>query len=450
MWNRRILIIWTVFLEVTFLIAQSPAQVLSLKDCVQYAFENNHKVKKASLEIEKVDFQLQEMKSQGLPQVNLQSDLQYFPQVPTNILTGAFVTDTEKAVETQLGRSINFNTGLEFSQLVYKKGKSLGKDAHEQLHQINQLQLSKTQEELGFEIAKLYYQAQIIERQKGILKANLDQINGLLTVLQKQYDNGFIKKIDLDQLKVKKSNLESKQYQLELQYDKLLKVLKYQMAMPLENTIALSDTLTEQNYLLPSPIIDSFKIQNQTLLNLFDSQLAINHIQTENLKAGNYPSVYFRGAYNLQAIADGFGGLGQSGTWFHYGFLGFQLRQSIFDGNKRKAQIAQKNIESQQIQEDRAFVESSLELQYHNARQAIQTNLSNLESLDETRKVAEEVYTVAQKRYSEGIAPITELLSAETARQEAQTNYLTALLQLKLAELELQYVTGTLLDQLLQ
>ena len=52
---------------------------------------------------------------------------------------------------------------------------------------------------------------------------------------------------------------------------------------------------------------------------------------------------------------------------------------------------------------------------------------------------------VSEKRFSEGVANITELLSAETAMREAQTNYLTTLLRLNLAELELLNARGEIM-----
>lgn len=450
MWNRLLSIGLLIAFWNHLIIAQTAIQNLSLRDCVQHALDNNHKIKKASLEIQKGTYRLQELKSAALPQIGLESNLQYFPQVPTNVLTGAFIPGTEEVVETQFGRNINFNTGLEFSQLLYRKGRKLGESATQQLNQINQLQLSKTKEDLAFELAKLYFQAQLVDQQKGILNANLNQINALLVLLEKQYKNGFIKKIEVDQLKVKKSNLEGKLFQIELQHDKILQIIKYQMAMPLDAAILLSDSISEANYTLPALVAERPDFKTLTVVSLLQSQAAISDIQQQHIRANYYPNVFFKGAYNLQAIADGFGDFGQSGTWFHYGYLGLQLKQAIFDGHKKKAQIAQKEIETQQIRTEQAFVEASLELQYNNAKQAIQINLSNLESLEENRKVAEAVYGVAQNRYAQGIAPITELLSAETARQEAQTNYLTALLQLKIAELELQYAQGTLLTDILQ
>ena len=168
--------------------------------------------------------------------------------------------------------------------------------------------------------------------------------------------------------------------------------------------------------------------------------------QVDNFKAGYFPSVFLRGAYNLQGFAQDFGDFGKGNAWFNYGFIGLQVEQPIFDGHKKKAKIAQTEIAIRQLQYEQQFVNQSLQLQYHNAEQKLKVNFNNLEPLKENRRLAESVYQLAQKRYAEGIGQITELLTAETAMREAQTNYLTALLEVRVAWLELLYTKGELIS----
>jgi len=76
----------------------------------------------------------------------------------------------------------------------------------------------------------------------------------------------------------------------------------------------------------------------------------------------------------------------------------------------------------------------------------LQSSFNSLRSQKENLAMAEEVYAVMQKRFREGIAPITEVLNAETSMREVQTNYLAALLQYKWASLDLEYANGKLLQ----
>ncbi|MBS1644830.1 MAG: TolC family protein [Bacteroidetes bacterium] len=63
---------------------------------------------------------------------------------------------------------------------------------------------------------------------------------------------------------------------------------------------------------------------------------------------------------------------------------------------------------------------------------------------EQNMKVAEELYNVAKLSFTEGISPLSELINAENSLREAQTQYLTASLQMNLAELETMKTSGQL------
>ena len=428
--------------------AQVPSQAMSLQDCIKHALNNNTKVVKANLEVQKTAYVIQEQKSAGLPQVQLSAHVQYFPNIPSNIITGEFEPGTKKSLPFQFGSDFNVATGLEFKQLVYQKGSGQAKDVFSKLQQVNQLLLSKTQADLVFEVATLYYQAQVVEKKKDLLLANIAQLHGLLTLVEKQYQNGFAKKIEVDQLRVKKMDLENRLINLDLQLDQLLQVLKYQMMIPLDTRIQLTDTISEKKYELPTLPLQQPDYSTRTELSLLNRQEEINAIKLVNLKAEGFPTVFVNGAYNFQGLANSLNEFGEEGHWFNYGFIGLQLKQTLFNGFRKKAQIAQVEIENQQLKQEHRFVSQSLKLQYNQALLKLQVHLNNLQAVAETRVVAEEVYRVAQKRFTEGVGAITEVLSAEATMRETQSNYLTTLLQLKLADLEIQYARGELYTNL--
>lgn len=111
-------------------------------------------------------------------------------------------------------------------------------------------------------------------------------------------------------------------------------------------------------------------------------------------------------------------------------------------------QTAKLNI--QQTNQDYNFAKLGLQLSHEAAVTALKANQNTLRSIVETRKVAEDVYRVAQSRYKEGLAPITELLDAETSLRQTQSNYITTLAQIKLAEIEILSANGLLLRMIQQ
>lgn len=428
--------------------AQTSPKPMSLKDCAQYAIQNSPQVKKSLLEVERGDQKVKEILSAGLPQVNASGQFLYNVELPTQLLPGEFFGAPGETVPVQFGTKLNSTAGIEVSQLVFSRTFFIGLGATRKLSDLNKLVVGKTQEQLAFDVAQLYYQVQVIAKQKQILQANLNQVDRLLQLTAKQQENGFAKKTDVDQLRVNKINLENQLQNLDLQIEQLMSVLKLQMAMPLDQPIILTDTIDEQAFQAPAIGLSAPDFSHKTEMAILDLRRELYQLNVEQYRAGYWPTMRFFGNYNIQGQGNDFGELGSNDRWFRYGAIGLSLNIPIFDGFQKKAQIAQANIDLAQLAEDRRQTTQSLQLQYGNAKRQLQTQLNNLQALSENMKVAQEVYTVAQKRFKEGVAIVTELLTAETSMREAQTNYLTALLQLKMAELELQNAQGTLLQNL--
>ncbi len=57
------------------------------------------------------------------------------------------------------------------------------------------------------------------------------------------------------------------------------------------------------------------------------------------------------------------------------------------------------------------------------------------------------MYNQSQLQYKEGVATLSDLLNSETELRNAQNNYINALVQLKLAALELKKAGGNLLAE---
>jgi outer membrane protein TolC len=422
--------------------AQEPPKLMSLEECANFAIQNSPRVQTALLEIEKSSQQVKEVLSSGLPQVSASGNFTYNFKLPTQLLPGEIIGSPGELVEVQFGTDLNTIFTGEVNQLVFNKSFFLGLDASRKVKKLSELQAQKSKEDITYDIAQLYYQIQVTEKQKAILQANLNQVERLFNLTQKQFENGFAKKIDVDQLRVNRINLQNQLKNVDLQVEQLKQTLKFLMAMPLDAPIALTDTIDEQAYAVPDVQMFSPDFSQKTDLAVLDAQADLNQLNEEQFKAGYWPTLNAFANYNYQGQGNSFSEL----QWFDFGAIGLNLSIPIFDGFRKKAQIQQARIEQAQLAETRRMTQQSLRLDYNQGLQQLQTNINNLQALAENRRVAEEVYRVAQQRFTEGIAPITEVLSAETAMREAQTNYLTTLLQVKLAEIDILNAKGTLLN----
>jgi outer membrane protein len=424
-------------------------QPLSLQNSVQYAIQNNPQVHRAALESRKGDYLIKEYLSTALPQVNGSGNFTYNMKLPTQLIPNFFAGRPEELLPVQFGTALSATAGVELSQMIYDHSFWLGVRGAKKLANFNRLVEAKTQEDVAYNVVKIYYQAQILGQQRTVIQANLDQVDGLLRATELQFQNGFAKKLDVDQLRVNRSTLETQLRNLELQYQQTLRGLKYAMAMPLDAPIVLTDTL--QNDDLPAAALQealSPGFSNKVDLAIIDEQKELLMLQYEKTRAEYIPSARFFAGYNVQGQGNSFRELGDNKQWFDFAMMGINIKVPIFDGLRKNYRTQQDIIEVLQNEKDRAIAINGLEYQYSNALLQLESNYNSLLSQKENRRMAEEVYTVTQKRFREGLASITEVLSAETAMREVQTNYLAALLQYKWASLDLEYANGRLLQLL--
>ena len=86
----------------------------------------------------------------------------------------------------------------------------------------------------------------------------------------------------------------------------------------------------------------------------------------------------------------------------------------------------------------------ALDLSYENAKKKIENSLITIKNQKENTKLSQEVLDNIKNNYIQGLASLTDLLDAENALTEAQNNYTTAILDYKLAEIQLIKSKGEL------
>lgn len=425
--------------------AQETSREMDLKDCIQFTLEHATDVRKARLEVEKSQLEMKEQSARSLPQVDVNADLLYHFARPVDIAPGNLFDEAGRDIPIRFGKHIQTGLNLRVSQALFLPEFTIGEEGREKRVEVSRLQVQRSRENAALEVGRVYYQALSVNSRRGLLRANLHRIEGLLRLTQRQYENGFAKEIDVKQLTVAKKNLETKLYNLDLQYDRLLQVLKYRMSMPLETAIVLPDSLPEGPYQFPETAAETPSWEQRTEMALLRLRSDLQQLNAQRLKAGQLPRVYLQGALFLNGWGDTPAQWLDTDYWYGHSFLGLQVKYPLFTGFRRQAQISRAQVEIELAEEDRRHTEQSLKLQYDNAFQQLRVHYNELQSLEENRDLAREVYELTQKRYQEGVAPIMELLSTETGYREAQSNYLTALVEIKIAELELRHAKGELL-----
>jgi len=116
----------------------------------------------------------------------------------------------------------------------------------------------------------------------------------------------------------------------------------------------------------------------------------------------------------------------------------------IFNGFSTRSKVRQADVDIRKTQEDLIDTKLSLDMAFQNAKTQINNSIITINNQKENATLAQEVLNDTQNNYQNGLATLTDLLDAENAYIEAQNNYTSALLDFKLAEVQLIKAKGEL------
>lgn len=439
--NRRLsLLMLLAFLAGSMSFATAQQNPMTLQQCVQYGLTKNAGVLKSKMEIDLADEKRNETRAGYLPQVNGSISVQDNLKLQTSILPGELIGQPGTQVPVQFGTKYNTSAGIDAKQVIYDQSLIYGMKLTEKSSKVSEINARKTEEQLIYDIASAYYAAQVSFTQKELVKSNLIQVDSLLKITQIQFDNDAAKQLDLDKLTVNQTNLQTELATSTSNYEKQLILLKYYMGMPLDAAIEVpAINMKEQ-----SATIINTETLNNTDLELLQAQRGVYSVTLQQIRAGYLPSLSLSFHSSVQNQQNTLRMFEKGARWFPNTYLGVNLNIPIFDGLSKNSRVKQTKIQIEQSELEEHYLAENLKMQRTNANNTLKTNQAALVSQQRNIELAQKVYEITQAQFVGGIATMTDIVNAETSLRDAQTNYLRALIQVKLGELDLIKTTGNI------
>ena len=435
--------IFTLLAFLCFQVSFGQAELsLSLDQALDMALQKNTTMLNAALDIDYAETQVNEIKAQGLPQVNGSADFSHTFKIPTQIIPGDFVGQPGTTIATQFGVPFNVNVGVGASQLLFDGTFFLGLKAASEFVNISKLSASASEIDIKEGVTKAYYMALISQQNIGQLNISLANIKKLQSETEQLYKAGFAEKLDVDRLTLSVSNLEININKLQNQA-KLAKQL-------LLNTIGVdvNQELTLTSKIPGEPTSDSyaavFNPDNRIEIKLIDQQQELNQLNLKRYKMGYFPSLYGNFSYGSSTFAsDGkFGELGDD--WYGNGRYAVSLNVPIFDGLYKKAKVDQAKIDFKKTENTKQQALLGMNLQVGQAKTNYLNALKTIELQKKSQDLAESIFNTTKIKFTEGIGSSFEMINAESELTQANTNYLNALYELNVARIDLNKALGIL------
>lgn len=416
---------------------------LSLKQAISYALKNKADAKKGRLDIENGEYKIQEARSKALPQVDLNGSLTYNPVLQLSALPGEIAGQPGTTLLIPFGQTWNAIGGVSLKQTIFDLNVFTGLKAAKTTREFYRINAEMTDEKVIENVAKNYFQVYVKRQKLIVVDSNFVNTSKVRNIISGQYNNGLAKKIDLDRMNVNLSNISTQRQQLINEIQLQENALKFYMGMPIQTAIQLPEINLE---VTPVFIGSITNVEQLSAFRALKSQETLLTYQKKSVAAGYYPTLSLSGSYNYQGLGNSFPLFSSNDgvNWFDAASVGLNLKIPVFTGFGTQAKVRQADVELRLLQADIEDTKLSLELDFENAKVQIQNSIITIANQKENVKLAQLVLDNTKNNYQNGLATLTDLLDAQSAFIETQNNYTSALLDYKLAEIQLIKSKGEL------
>ena len=428
-------------------------QVYDLQGCLKFALENNHNIRKAQFDKEKSAQARQEILGALLPQVSGTGNLNYNIQKSRFIMPnfmneflppGMQDPNAAKYMTIEMGTNYTAGIGAALNQQIFNLSLFNAVDIARTAEELTALAAEAREEDVISQTANLFYAIQATEYAAGMFGRSIEIIDSVLISMETNYLSGLIRKVDLDRLKVTRTNMATQRASVINAVEVQKNLLKLQMGMDISDQLEI-EKINPETFDSQANIEDfrDFNLNFQTSYKMLNRQQNLMQLQKKSAIYESFPVLTAMINYNYTGVSDEFF-RGETNYWYGSSMAGLNLRIPLFGGLSRSSKIKQANFELLKVREDEAILKQSLSMAHKNALLKLEDSRNAIQIQKANMAMAEEVYRVTERNYSQGIASMSDVLNSNSSLIQAQMSYADALNNFMKAYVELRKASGTI------
>ncbi|MCW3461988.1 TolC family protein [Chitinophaga nivalis] len=422
---------------------QDPVR-LSVQEAVDYALANQNSIKTAKLDELIQLAKNKEVSGMALPNIAGNGSFQYNPVLQkqmSNLKNFGLPMDSFVVTTFQLKHNVTGEVRL--TQTLFDPSVLVALQARKTLEELVHRNVKKSEVDVKVQVYKAYYNVLSAEKALKILSGNLVSVEHLLQETREINKNGLVEKLDVDRLVVQYTNLQTEQTKLRNLVELGTAALKYQMGMPLKQTITLTDTLSTARIVENTLDTDKFDYSQRIEYQLAETQKKANEYDLKRYKMKGLPSLSLFAATGALRASDKFDYL-QTQMWYGYLNTGLSLSVPIFTGLQRKRQVDQAFLAVKKSELAIESAKQGIDLEREQSASTFRNNVLSLEAQEKNMELAQDVFNTTRIKYREGVGSSLEISTAENDLLTAQNNYFNALFNAIVAKVDLLRAYGRL------
>lgn len=418
-------------------IADSLALPLSLPKVIEIALANNHDLAAAAWEVTAAKARRTIVAGERLPNLGLVGGYNH------HLDEQRLLPIRQPGAPSILSRDI-FSGDIVLSLPIFTGGRLQNQiNAAELLQLAAEHRLNRSKEELVFNVTSVFYN--IIAQQRVIeslefaeqtLKEHLKRIEALLAAQK-------VAKVDKLRTEVRLANIKQQLLRekniLTIQCRILATLLGVESQINPEQL--LGDLILEQEWSAPSldkALTTAWSERDDYLAT--QSALKAQACNISVVKARHWPNLAIQSSYGERWAVGKTTGEGKETD--DIGRIGFAIDLPIFEGGRVNARIQEQQALYSSSVEKFEKLKLQIKLEVETALLNINSTQERIEAVQTAVEQAQEGLRIEREKYDQGKGAIVDVLDAQSALLEAQTNYFRALAEFHIALAQLKLATG--------
>ena len=405
---------------------------LDLAAARKTALEYNKTIANADLATLKAAAAVREAIANGLPQLNAAVDYSNALGAKISIRFAEGMPASEIDIKPQS----NFNLNL--TQLIFSGNYIVGVQTAKLYRSMADISKEKSELDVVAQVTDAYQLVLISEELLRLLEQNQANLEGLYEKTAALETFGIIEKTDVDQLSVQVNTLKNAVKSSERQLEMATNMLRLLLGVPVDTQLELTDRLDQMlSEAEALPLAESFRVEEQVDFRLLNQQELVSRKMIDMQRANALPTIsgYYRYTYKL---------LKPDFDMTPANMVGLQMNIPIFSSGVRMAQVKQARIDLETTQNNKSLLSDQLKIQEKQLRfnynSALETYLNQKNNVEVSRRV----YASLKLKYEQGIISGLDLITADNNYLKAETDYISAMMQVLQSGVQLQKLYGKL------
>lgn len=432
--KRKLLII--LLLGMVFTVSSQAQERLSLdlNAAKKHALEYNRTIIGAGFVVDQSQEQIWEAISAGLPQVNASAD--YANAMGASI--SIQFDENMPATEIPIKPTSNFN--LQVGQLIFSGSYIIGVQTAKLANKLSEKNREKTELEVVSQVVEGYQLVLISRESLEILNDNMRNLQEMYEKTEPMVRVGIMEKVELDQLSVQVNSLSNAVRSAERQLVMAENLLRIQLGVTADTELELTQNLSEliEMELKEGPVSD-FGVEQSVDYQLMEMQELLTEKQVDMQKAAYLPTLSGFYNYTYKLLKPAFDTAPPH-------IVGLQLSIPIFSSGERRSKVNQAKIELESVRNTKELLEEQLEIQFRQLQFNMKNAIENYETQEKNVQVSREVYMNLQRKYEQGMISSLELSTADSNYLQAESEYLSSMLEVLQSQNALNTLVGKILN----